>query len=218
MNNKVNDLSKGLIITFEGPDGAGKTSVLEALLPLLKAEFDKELITTREPGGVAIDEEIREVILDVNNTAMDYKTELLLYIAARRQHLVEKVLPAKEAGKIVLMDRFIDSSVAYQGSGRGLDKADIQWLNDFATDGVDPDLTLYFDVPSSVGLARIAKNRTHEVNRLDLEKLEMHQAVRNGYLELAKENPNRIVTIDASNVLEQVISDAFNAIKAKLNV
>ncbi|KHD45745.1 dTMP kinase [Streptococcus hongkongensis] len=217
MNKKENDKSKGIIITFEGPDGAGKTSVLEALLPLLKSEWQDEILITREPGGVAIAEEIREIILDVKNTAMDHKTELLLYIAARRQHLVEKVIPAKEAGKMILMDRFIDSSVAYQGSGRGLKKADIQWLNDFATDGIDPDLTLYFDVPSEVGLSRIAKNSQREINRLDLEKLEMHQAVRQGYLELAIENPHRIVTIDASKALEEVVSDAFETIKAKLN-
>ena len=111
---------------------------------------------------------------------MDAKTELLLYIASRRQHLVERVLPALAAGKVVLMDRFIDSSVAYQGYGRGLSVEDIECLNQFATDGLKPDLTLYFDLDVEEGLARIAKNQEREVNRLDLEGLELHQKVRQG--------------------------------------
>ena len=115
-------MSKGLLISIEGPDGAGKTSVLKVLLPRLREVYPAQVITTREPGGVAIAEQIREVILDIDNTAMDAKTELLLYIAARRQHLVEKVLPELENGNMVIMDRFIDSSVAYQGAGRGLDQ------------------------------------------------------------------------------------------------
>ncbi|WNZ98248.1 dTMP kinase [Streptococcus iniae] len=202
-------MTKGIIITLEGPDGAGKTSVLEGLIPLLQEEFTQGIISTREPGGVAIAESIRSLILDVNHTEMDYKTELLLYIGARRQHLVEKVLPAVKKGNLVLIDRFIDSSVAYQGAGRGIEKQDIQWLNDFATDFITPDLTLYFDVPSEVGLARIEQNKDREINRLDLEKIDMHKKVRQGYLALAKENPDRIVTIDASQSLEKVIQDAL---------
>ncbi|MGL6300021.1 dTMP kinase [Streptococcus iniae] len=202
-------MTKGIIITLEGPDGAGKTSVLEGLIPLLQEEFTQGIISTREPGGVAIAESIRSLILDVNHTEMDYKTELLLYIAAHRQHLVEKVLPAVKKGNLVLIDRFIDSSVAYQGAGRGIEKQDIQWLNDFATDFITPDLTLYFDVPSEVGLARIEQNKDREINRLDLEKIDMHKKVRQGYLALAKENPDRIVTIDASQSLEKVIQDAL---------
>ncbi|EGJ27316.1 dTMP kinase [Streptococcus porcinus] len=209
-------MAKGKLITFEGPDGAGKTSVIEGLIPLLKNINQTEMVVTREPGGVAIAESIREVILDIQNTAMDPKTELLLYIAARRQHLVEKVLPALNQGQIVLIDRFIDSSVAYQGAGRGLSKKDIQWLNDFATDGVKPDLTLYFDISPEIGLARIAKNKKREINRLDMEKIEMHQQVRKGYLELASEAPDRIVTIDASKALDDVIAQAFGIIKEKI--
>ncbi|EFR43425.1 dTMP kinase [Streptococcus pseudoporcinus] len=206
-------MSKGRLITFEGPDGAGKTSVIEGLVPLLENLNQTEIVVTREPGGVSIAESIREVILDVRNTAMDPKTELLLYIAARRQHLVEKVLPALEQGQMVLIDRFIDSSVAYQGAGRGLSKKAIQWLNDFATDGVTPDLTLYFDLSPEIGLARIAKNKKREINRLDMEKIEMHQQVRNGYLELAKEFPDRIVTVDATKSLDEVVAQAFEIIK-----
>ena len=110
-------MKKGLIISFEGPDGAGKTTVINRLLPILSEKLNRSIVSTREPGGVDIAERIRDVILDVNHTSMDDKTELLLYMAARRQHFVEKVLPALKSGKLVLIDRFIDSSVAYQGSG-----------------------------------------------------------------------------------------------------
>lgn len=205
-------MKKGLIISFEGPDGAGKTTVINRLLPILSEKLNRSIVSTREPGGVDIAERIRDVILDVNHTSMDDKTELLLYMAARRQHFVEKVLPALKSGKLVLIDRFIDSSVAYQGSGRGLDKQVISWLNDFATDSCKPDLTLYFDIDSETGLARIAKNAEREINRLDLEKLEMHQRVRQGYLELAELEKSRVVTIDASQNLEQVVADALKEI------
>lgn len=208
-------MTRGLLISFEGPDGAGKTSVLEALLPRLEGLWPAGLVTTREPGGVAIAEQIREVILDVNNTAMDGTTELLLYMAARRQHLVEKVLPALDAGKLVLMDRFIDSSVAYQGYGRGLDVAAVNWLNTFATDGLVPDLTLYFDVPSELGLARIGQSPSREVNRLDLERLDLHHRVRSGYQVLA-EQEKRIVTIDASQDLPAVIEAAYQVIAERV--
>lgn len=208
-------MTKGKIITLEGPDGAGKTSVLEQLVLKLEKDNEQSIVTTREPGGVAISESIRNIILDVNNTEMDFKTELLLYIAARRQHLVEKVLPSLSAGKLVFIDRFIDSSVAYQGEGRGLNKSDIEWLNDFATDGIKPDLTLLFDVPSEIGIARINQNVNREINRLDLEKLEMHQKVRQGYLELAKANPDRIVLIDASKPLDGVVDEAYRVIKER---
>ena len=205
----------GKFISFEGPDGAGKTTVLEAILPQLKKLVAKEVITTREPGGVAIAESIRDLILDVNHTNMDDKTELLLYIAARRQHLVERILPELKKGNLVLVDRFIDSSVAYQGYGRGLDADAVTWLNNFATDGLQPDLTLYFDVDSQIGLTRIEKNKEREVNRLDLEQLDMHRRVRSGYLKLAQENPDRIVTIDAARPLEEVITDALFIIKQR---
>ncbi|MFM1545187.1 dTMP kinase [Streptococcus mutans] len=208
-------MTKGIFISFEGPDGAGKTTVLEAILPQLKKLVAKEVITTREPGGVAIAESIRDLILDVNHTNMDDKTELLLYIAARRQHLVERILPELKKGNLVLVDRFIDSSVAYQGYGRGLDADAVTWLNNFATDGLQPDLTLYFDVDSQIGLTRIEKNKEREVNRLDLEQLDMHCRVRSGYLKLAQENPDRIVTIDAARPLEEVTTDALFIIKQR---
>ena len=207
----------GTLISFEGPEGAGKSSVLEAILPLLE-EKGIPFITTREPGGVDIAEKIRQVILDPDHTRMDAKTELLLYIASRRQHLVERVLPALAAGKVVLMDRFIDSSVAYQGYGRGLSVEDIEWLNQFATDGLKPDLTLYFDLDVEEGLARIAKNQEREVNRLDLEGLELHQKVRQGYLALSEKEPERIVKIDASQSFEAVFADVLAVLENRLGI
>ena len=199
-------MSKGFLVSLEGPEGAGKTSVLEALIPVLENR-GVEVLTTREPGGVLIGEKIREVILDPSHTEMDPKTELLLYIASRRQHLVEKVLPALAAGQLVIMDRFIDSSVAYQGFGRGLDIDAIDWLNQFATDGLKPDLTLYFDIEVEEGLARIAANSDREVNRLDMEGLDLHRKVRQGYLSLIEREGNRIEKIDASLPLDQVIKN-----------
>lgn len=208
-------MGNGTLISFEGPEGAGKSSILEAILPLLE-EKGIPYITTREPGGVDIAEKIRQVILDPDHTSMDAKTELLLYIASRRQHLVERVLPALAAGKVVLMDRFIDSSVAYQGYGRGLSVEDIEWLNQFATDGLKPDLTLYFDLDVEEGLARIARNQEREVNRLDLEGLELHYKVRKGYLSLAEKEPERIVKIDASQSFEAVLVDVLTILEKRL--
>lgn len=208
-------MEKGHFITFEGPDGAGKTTVLQELLPKLQV-LGLEVITTREPGGVAIAEDIRKIILDPANTAMDHKTELLLFIAARRQHLVEKVLPPLQEGKMVIIDRFIDSSVAYQGHGRGLDIADIDWLNHYATDGFKPDLTLYFDIDAEEGLARIARNAERDVDRLDMEKADMHRRVRQGYLAILEKEPERFVKIDASQPLEAVVQDALGIIQERL--
>ena len=201
-------MSKGIFISLEGPDGAGKTSVLEALIPILEAK-GQAFVTTREPGGVAVAEKIRNVVLDPKHTEIDEKTELLLYIASRRQHLVERILPALDRGEMVLVDRFIDSSVAYQGFGRGLKVADIDWLNDFATDGLKPDLTLYFDIEAEEGLARIAKSKERGADRLDRESVEWHQRVREGYLSILEKEPNRVRKIDASQPLEKVVADTL---------
>ncbi|MBP2620903.1 dTMP kinase [Streptococcus panodentis] len=205
-------MKKGILISLEGPEGAGKSSVLEALLPFLE-NIGTGIVTTREPGGVKIAEDIRAVILDPAHTEMDAKTELLLYIASRRQHLAERVLPALDQGKTVIMDRFIDSSVAYQGYGRGLSVTDIEWLNQFATDGLKPDLTLYFDIDVEEGLARIAKNQDREINRLDLEGLGLHQRVRQGYLAILGKEPDRFVKIDASQPLDAVVRDSLAVIQ-----
>ncbi|MDD3015313.1 MAG: dTMP kinase [Lactococcus chungangensis] len=206
-------MSKGILITLEGPEGAGKTTILHQILPIL-TQMGVDILTTREPGGIRIAENIREIILAPENTAIDGKTELLLFAAARRQHLNEKVRPALAEGKIVIIDRFIDSSVAYQGYARGIDVADVETINNFATDGLLPDLTLYFDVDTEIGLSRVMSG-DREVNRLDLEAQEMHQKVRAGYQAIAKANPKRIVTIDASQAIDQVVAATLSTLQIR---
>lgn len=202
----------GLFITIEGPDGAGKTSILNELLPLLKKVAKTKIIQTREPGGIPIAEEIRAVILDPKNDRMDERTEALLYAAARRQHLVEKVLPALSEGSIVLCDRFVDSSLAYQGAGRRIGVSEIARLNEFATEGTTADFTLYLDIDSDTGLHRIKENRRGQIDRLDSEGLEFHQRVRHAYLKIAEENPERIYKIDARKSFEEVLQTSYRAI------
>ncbi len=209
-------MDKGIFITVEGPDGSGKTTIIQMLAEKLKKE-GYEIVATREPGGIEIAEQIRQVILDPENTAMDPRTEALLYAAARRQHLAEKVRPALEKGKIVLCDRFVDSSLAYQGHARELGIDEVYSINQFAIESMMPKMTLYFDVAPEVGLERINKNKGREVNRLDLEKLEFHQKVREGYLMLAERFQDRIVKIDASKELEIVYEQAETKIKELLN-
>lgn len=204
---------KGLFITIEGPDGAGKTSVIEKLFPQLQQAVNTAVMKTREPGGIAIAEEIRQVILDPDNDKMDDRTEALLYAAARRQHLVEKVWPALENGTLVLCDRFVDSSLAYQGAGRKIGIKAVAAINEFAIEGTTPDLTLYLDLEAKVGLARIQQTRQEQIDRLDAESIEFHERVRAAYLQIAAENPARIKVIDANQSLEQVVADCFAKIQ-----
>ena len=204
-----------LFITFEGGEGSGKSSVMKEVAKRLAAD-GYEIIETREPGGTPIAEQIRNVILDKDNTKMDARTEALLYAASRRQHLVEKVWPALEEGKIVMSDRFLDSSLAYQGVARGLGVDNVLNVNLFATEGKYPDLTLFFDIEPELGLARIAANKGREVNRLDLEALSFHHMVRNAFLDLSKRYADRYVKIDASKTFEEVIEDAYQEIKKRL--
>ena len=204
-----------MFITLEGPEGSGKTTAVNAAVAQLE-KLGYSIVRTREPGGTPISEQIRNVILDKANTAMDPRTEALLYAASRRQHLVEKVWPAVKEGKIVICDRYLDSSLAYQGGARGLGIENILNINMFATEGTFPDLTLLFDIDPEVGLARIAANASREVNRLDLEKLDFHKSVRNTFLDLAKRYPDRFVVIDASKSQEEVAKATLDVILARL--
>ena len=204
-----------MFITVEGPEGSGKSSACKRIYEeLLHRGYD--VILTREPGGIPIAESIREIILNKKNTEMDARTEALLYAAARRQHLVQKVWPALKAGKIVLCDRFIDSSLAYQGGARGLGVDEVLGINLFATEGTLPDLTLLFDIEPEIGLARIAKNQGREVNRLDLEGLDFHYTVRNTFLDLAHRYENRFSVIDASLSEEEVYQKALQVVLEKI--
>ena len=203
----------GRFISFEGPDGSGKTSVLEQILPEIRKWTDKNVILTREPGGSEIAESVRHIILKPENTAMDSRTEALLYAASRRQHLAERVLPALNRGDWVITDRYVDSSIAYQGVARGIGIEEVYEMNQFATEGLMPELTLYLDVRAEVGLSRIERNRhVDEINRLDKEKLEFHQQVRQGYLQVLERFPERIVQINAENDIDTVSKDCLEAI------
>ena len=204
-----------MFITLEGPEGSGKTTAVDYAVSKLE-EMGYKIVRTREPGGTPISEQIRNVILDKANTAMDERTEALLYAASRRQHLVEKVWPALKEGKIVICDRYLDSSLAYQGGARGLGIENILNVNNFATEGTFPDLTLLFDIDPQIGLARIAANANREVNRLDLEKLDFHNKVRNTFLELAKRYPERFIVIDASKSREEVADATLKAMLSRI--
>lgn len=209
-------MNNGIFITIEGGEGAGKSSLIEKLAHTM-LERGQEPIVTREPGGIPISEKIRAVILDREHVKMDARTEALLYAASRRQHLVEKVLPALEQGKIVICDRFVDSSLAYQGYARGLGMEEIWSINEFAIQGAMPDLTIYMDVSPEVGLSRIASAAEREVNRLDLEKHTFHEQVREGYLKLVELYSERIVRINAEQTPDAVFRDVLQAIDERLN-
>lgn len=207
-------MSRGLFITFEGGEGAGKTTALIEIQKWLK-EKNITCITTREPGGIRIAEDIRGIILDTKNDNMEGRTEALLYAAARRQHLYEKVIPVLNDGAVVLCDRFIDSSLAYQGHARGIGIDEVYKINEFAIDGYMPDLTILFDLEPETGLKRIQKNSDREVNRLDLEKLEFHKKVREGYDIIYNSSKERIVKINADKSKEEVVKEIKEILKSR---
>lgn len=207
-------MSKGIFITIEGPEGSGKSTAINKISSYLMDE-GYEVVMTREPGGIDIAEQIRSVILNNSNTKMDARCEALLYAAARRQHLIEKIIPALNDNKIILCDRFIDSSLAYQGVARNLGINEVMEINNFAIDGLLPDKTLFFDIPVEVGLMRIQSNN-RETNRLDKEGLDFHEKVYSGYMEICKNNKERIEIIDASQSVDEVVSDCINVIRGLL--
>ena len=207
---------QGYLIALEGGEGGGKTLQTPRLAKRLK-KAGHQVITVREPGGTVISEQIREVVLSAKNMAMAETTEVLLFQAARAQIYDEIVLPALQAGKLVLIDRTRDSSVVYQGMVRGFGRDLIEKLNDIATQNTAPDLTLLLDVSVKVGLTR--RNGSGKVDRLDMENGGFHQKVREAYLELAKENKNdRWVVIDAEQTEDAVEEALWQAIQAKLKV
>ena len=199
-------MKKGLFIVFEGGEGAGKSTILDKIYDWMNTE-GIPCIKTREPGGIKISEQIRSIILDNNNTEMDERTEALLYAAARRQHLVEKIIPELNEGKVVLCDRFIDSSLAYQGYARGIGMDEILEINKFAIGEYMPDLSIFFDLEPSEGLKRINIDNNREVNRLDNEKIDFHNKVREGYYKILEKDKDRIVKVDASKTIDEVYED-----------
>ncbi|MCC8440077.1 MULTISPECIES: dTMP kinase [Leuconostoc] len=209
-------MSKPLFISFEGPEGAGKTTVLNILIAELQPKLGDKLVTTREPGGNPISEAIRAILQPEDDNGLEKRTEALLYAAARRQHLVEIIQPALAAGKVVISDRYVDSSLAYQGGGRDLGVEKIWQINQFAIDGLLPDLTIYLDVPSELGLARVTANRKGKIDRLDKESLAFHQKVRQTYLKLQSEFSDRIKIVDATQPLDKVVHDTRELINQVL--
>ncbi len=208
---------KGLFITFEGGEGSGKTTLIKALEKKL-SEMNIGYLVTREPGGSTIAEEIRSIILDKKNTMMDPRTEALLYAASRRQHLAEIVLPALKEGKLVLCDRYLDSSLAYQGYARGIGIDEVYAINEFAIDQTMPDMTFFLDLKPEEGLKRIVLHRSDEVNRLDLENISFHHKVYDAYRILLKKYPERILSIDASLSVEEETEIVLSHLLKKMNV
>ena len=207
---------KSYFISFEGPDGSGKSTVLKQVVAEIGPRLKTQYLVTREPGGSKIAEKIRQLILDPVNEEMSAKTEALLYAASRSQHMFETVIPALKAGKIVFSDRFVDSSLAYQGAGRELGIAAVKQINDFATSKIEPDLTIFLDVKPQVGLDRIAKERAGQEDRLEQEKLNFHQKVYQGYQEVIKAHPERIKVVDANKPFNLVVEDCVKIIANRL--
>jgi dTMP kinase len=204
-----------VFITFEGPDGSGKTTQIRLLAEWLR-EQGRKVVLTREPGGTEISDQIRQVLHDLRNAAMDAQTEILLYSASRAQHVAQLIRPALAAGKIVISDRYADSTMAYQGYGRQLDLKALRMITAFATGGLVPDLTLYFDIAPEDGLRR-RQAGGDEWNRLDAETADFHQRARAGYLELIRQEPERWVMIDANRPREEVQAKVRAVVQERLN-
>lgn len=204
---------RGEFITIEGTDGSGKSTQIELLMDYLRKK-GADVIFTREPGGTQISEKIREIILDVDNSEMTGITEALLYAAARSQHVEEKIIPALEAGKIIVCDRFVDSSIAYQGAARGLGAEKIMGINEAALHGIMPDMTLFFDLSPEKGILR--KKNERALDRLEKEKMDFHEKVYEGYKNLCKKYPERIKPIDADRSIDEVHSEVIEVIDGLL--
>lgn len=203
-------MHKGIFITIEGLDGSGKSTQIPYIKKLLE-EKGYEVVLTREPGGTKIGEKIRQILLDNDCKEMSAVTEALLYAASRAQHVEELIIPALEEGKVVLCDRFADSSTAYQGMGRGLGPEAIININKFATRGLMPDITILLDIDPKIGLNRV--KITKEADRLEQEKIDFHKRVYKGYKDLANMYPNRIKVIKADKTIEEISRE----IEYKLN-
>lgn len=205
-------MNKGLFITFEGGEGSGKTTIIKQLLERLET-LNQEYVLTREPGGCEISEQIRDIILDVNNTMINKRTEALLYAASRAQHVEEVLRPALDNGKLVICDRYVDSSIIYQGYARDNKIEDVWSINNFAIDNIKPDITLFFDIKPEAAFARL-KEHSRDMNRLDLEDMKFHNKVYEAYLELCKQD--HFITIDATRTIEEITDEVYNIIYKEL--
>lgn len=202
---------RGYFITFEGPDGAGKTTQIDLLRKYL---LDKglDVVVTREPGGTPISEAIRGIILDTDHNEMDPITEMYLYAASRAQHVGQLIAPALRQGKIVLCDRFVDSSIAYQGAGRGLGMKMVEEINRAALQGIMPDITLFFDIDPEKGLIR-GRKRDRKADRLELENIDFHREVYKGFCKLCHMYPERFRRIKADGDIMEIHRQIINEIE-----
>lgn len=209
----------GIFITFEGIEGCGKSTQVRLLSETLKGK-GISFIVTREPGGTSIGSKIREIVLNPDHNGMAAETELLLYAADRAQHAIELIRPALNDGKVVICDRFTDATVAYQGYGRRLDSSLIQELNRIASLGVRPDLTVLLDCPVEIGIRRAvvrnAKNSHIRDDRFEREEMGFHDMVRNGYLAIAKEEPKRVIVVDAAKDIKSMHLEIWGIVDAFL--
>lgn len=201
---------KGVFITFEGGEGAGKTTLIEEVLKWL-LERDFPVLKTREPGGTPLGEQVRQILLQSAGPISSY-AELALFLASRAEHIKEKIIPALNEGKVVLCDRFNDSSIAYQGSARGLGMGRVSEVCQFFSQGLQPDLTLYLDIDPEIGLSRVLKARGKD--RIEAETLSFHQKIREGYHQIQKRDPHRFHLLDASQPPEEVFQAAIERIEA----
>lgn len=204
-----------MFITFEGSEGSGKSTQIEMLAAYLR-QRGYEVLVTREPGGTHIGEQVRQCLHDVKNKEMTAEAEVLLYSASRSQLVQEVIVPALDNGVIVLSDRYADSTIAYQGYGRQLDLEALHSLTQFATSGLKPDLTILFDIDVEEGLSRRSVGGG-EMNRMDLQEIAFYKRVRNGYMELVKQEPERWVTVDAGRPPDEIQNDVRRSVDMKLN-
>ncbi|MBM3289083.1 MAG: dTMP kinase [Candidatus Hydrogenedentes bacterium] len=203
----------GLFVTFEGIEGCGKSTQVALLKERLEAEGHKTVVT-REPGGTVNGEQVRSILLDPANTGIKSVTELLLYAAARAQHVDELIRPALASGAIVVCDRFADSTTAYQGAGRAIERDLIQRAHDLATRGTWPDLTILLDLPAEIGIERA--RATRELDRIEAEPLAFHRAVRNEFLHIAEHDPLRVRTIDATRPIGEIADIVWRIVEPHL--
>lgn len=204
--------TKGLFITFEGVEGSGKSTQIDLLAEFL-SEKGYEVVSTREPGGTAIGDKIRKIVLNPDFTEMDFKAEALLYAANRAQHVAEVIAPALAQGKIIISDRYTDSSLAYQSFGRGLDQKKVENISEWATGGLEPDLTILLDIPADKGLKRTSRSLA---DRIEQENIDFHDRVSKGFLKLAKKLPKRFKVIDATKDVDQIHQEVVKLVQKLL--
>lgn len=207
-------LKRGMFISLEGVEGCGKSTQAELLAQYI-TELGHSVVQTREPGGTPISERIREMLLDPRNSEMAHVTELLLYLAARAQHVAQLILPALNEGKVVICQRFSDATFAYQGHARGLDMNHLKQMNEIATGGLEPDLTILLDMEAAKGLSR---KHHDQRDRLENESLSFHNKVREAYLDIARRSPERIQVIDANGSMEDVRLSIIECVDERLAV